>query len=761
MRLVPSRLACCIGTLLLAACSSSSHPAPMQEQADSGGSHPPPDSGLPPADSGPAMADTGPAVADSGPTQGDAGRDATEDTGSPDSADSGPPAAPTLASGEIFGFATTPPTGPAEVNPYGIAIVPADFPTSGMLQPGDTLVSNFNDANNTQGAGTTIVRITAAGARSTFFTSTRTGMSGALGVLKSGFVVVGNVPNTGGGAVGTGSLQVLDPNGTLVQTITDATLLMDPWGMAIVDQGATAHLFVSNVVSGTITRLDVAVGTTQLTVNQKLQIASGYATRTDPAAFVVGPGGLAYLPATDTLYVASADEEVGGTEAGTVFAIAQATTSSTDGGKGTSVFASSTYLHAPYGLAVAANGNLLVANSDAVNADPMQPSEVVELTTSGSFVRQFPIDPNNGGAFGLLVGTIGGQSVLAAVDDNQSSLTLWSNVSIVASDLETSTVPPSGPADQNPYGVAIAPMDLPTSGMLQPGDVLVSNFNDPTNAQGGGTTIIRIAAAGGRSTFFTSTQPGLTGALGILKSGLVIVGNVPNTGGGVVGAGSLQVLDVNGALLQTLTDSTLLTDPWGLAISDEGATAQLFVSNVMSGAVTRLDVAASATQLTVNHKVQIASGYATRTDPAAFVIGPGGMAYDKASDTLFLASADEKIGGVEAGSVFAITGAGAATSDSGKGALVFANAMYMHGPVGLVLAPSGNLILANSDAVNADPNQPSQLVELTTSGAYVRQTSIDPSNGGAFGLTIGLIGGAMTLATVDDDQAMAALRSLP
>src|ERR1700719_1968212 len=45
-----------------------------------------------------------------------------------------------------------------------------------------------------------------------------------------------------------------------------------------------------------------------------------------------------------------------------------------------------------------------------------------------------------------------------------------------------STVPPNG--DQNPYGVAFVPHDFKgNGGPLQPGDILVSNFNNSDNKQ--------------------------------------------------------------------------------------------------------------------------------------------------------------------------------------------------------------------------------------------------------------------------------------
>ena len=47
------------------------------------------------------------------------------------------------------------------------------------------------------------------------------------------------------------------------------------------------------------------------------------------------------------------------------------------------------------------------ANSDGSNADPNQPSELLEYTATGTFVGQISIDPNNGGAIGLGLNNIG------------------------------------------------------------------------------------------------------------------------------------------------------------------------------------------------------------------------------------------------------------------------------------------------------------------------------------------------------------------
>src|SRR5271165_1206475 len=43
--------------------------------------------------------------------------------------------------------------GNGDVNPYGVAFVPPEFPTGGTINPGDILVSNFNNSMNFQGTG--------------------------------------------------------------------------------------------------------------------------------------------------------------------------------------------------------------------------------------------------------------------------------------------------------------------------------------------------------------------------------------------------------------------------------------------------------------------------------------------------------------------------------------------------------------------------------------------------------------------------------
>ena len=312
--------------------------------------------------------------------------------------------------------------GNGDVNPYGVAFVPVGFP-SGVLNAGDILVSNFNNSQNLQGTGTTIVRITRQGQQTLFFTAQagQPGLSTALGILKEGLVVVGNFPSTDGtcATAGNGNLLVINSAGQQVQTITDQNFINGPWDMALYDAGdGTIFAFVANGLTGNVTRIIMTISGGALIVQSKTTIASGYLFQCDPVTFVDAPTGLVYNPAADLLYVASTVDNA-------VFVVTHATTRTDSAGTGQVIYHDSLHLHGALGLAAAPNGDLLVSNNDAINPDPNQPSEIVEFTTSGLFVKELSLDPNFGGAFGLNVQVSGHTARFAAVDDNQSTLNIW------------------------------------------------------------------------------------------------------------------------------------------------------------------------------------------------------------------------------------------------------------------------------------------------------------------------------------------------
>ena len=294
-----------------------------------------------------------------------------------------------------------------------------------------------------------------------------------------------------------------------------------------------------------------------------------------------------------------------------------------------------------------------------------------------------------------------------------------------------STIPSNG--DVNPYGVFFVPRNIASGGVLEPGDILVSNFNNKENLQGTGTTILRVTAPGQTSTFFQGKPGlGLTAALGVVRAGVVFVGNLPTADGtsNTLQPTSLLVIDRKGNLLSSLTDKNLVAGPWGMAVHDQGSSAQIFFSNVLNGTITRLDVSFSENgeSVAVRHAYTIANGYNHRTDPAALVLGPSGVSYDAQHDILYVASSADN-------AIYAVPDAGSRTdAGAGTGKVIYQDATHLHGPLDLVMAPNGHLVVANSDGSNANPNQPSELVEFTVNGQFVGEQSVDPNNGGAFGV---------------------------
>jgi hypothetical protein len=228
----------------------------------------------------------------------------------------------------------------------------------------------------------------------------------------------------------------------------------------------------------------------------------------------------------------------------------------------------------------------------------------------------------------------------AAVAGEAAILAGLKTISLVAS-----TVPANG--DVNPYGVVQVKH---TIGNLRAGHILVSNFNNSGNAQGTGTTIVEIAPDGAVSLFAAldaTTLPGactgglgLTTALAVLETGWVIVGSLPTSDGtsATAQAGCLIVLNSMGTAVETFYGS-LINGPWDMTWQDGEHEAQLFVTNVLNGTVaaagavvhggtvTRLNLKVSASAMPVLESITvIASGFAQRTDPAALVIGPTGVA---------------------------------------------------------------------------------------------------------------------------------------
>jgi hypothetical protein len=300
-------------------------------------------------------------------------------------------------------------------NPYAIVVAPV---SAGSIQKDDVLVTNFNNDKNLQGLGTTIVDYNPATKQLSVFAELPRhlpqcpggiGLTTAMTMLKSGWVIVGSTPSEDGttATLGKGCLLILDSHGKLAGALTGANI-DGPWGnMATVDKGKTATLFISNagfelgaptadspvVKLATVLRLELTIpdGKPPFVKSQTV-IGSGFGAQADKDAFLVGPTGV-QLGKDDTLYLSDA---IGNR----INAIRHASTRTTSAGIGR-IVTQDGLLQRPLALTTAPNGNLLVANGQNGQVVEIDPLTGKQLSAIWVDQNKAQTPPGSGDLFGI------------------------------------------------------------------------------------------------------------------------------------------------------------------------------------------------------------------------------------------------------------------------------------------------------------------------------------------------------------------------
>jgi hypothetical protein len=316
-----------------------------------------------------------------------------------------------------------------------------------------------------------------------------------------------------------------------------------------------------------------------------------------------------------------------------------------------------------------------------------------------------------------------------------------------------STVPANG--DVNPYGLEVVPTSV---GSLKSGDYLISNFNAKSNNQGTGTTVVQMTPTGKLSVFATINAKslpgpcpggvGLTTALNILPGGYVVVGSLPTTNGMSATAqyGCLIVLNSAGKAVETIAGKNI-QGPWDMTAVSSGSTSTLFVSNVLNGGakaglktvdnstVVRITLSTSAGHAPVVKSQQVvADKIPWRDDKAALAIGPTGLALAK-NGTLYVADTLES-------RIIAIPDAmtrSGAVADKG---IAVSSGGHLNQPLGLILAPNGDILTTNAGDGN--------IVETTPSGHQVATVAGDAKTGAGSLFGLAIAPGGKGLLFVDD-----------
>ena len=196
------------------------------------------------------------------------------------------------------------------------------------------------------------------------------------------------------------------------------------------------------------------------------------------------------------------------------------------------------------------------------------------------------------------------------------------------------------------------------------------------------------------------------------------------------------MLDRFGHVRETFTGGGI-NGPWDMGSLDLGNQAVLFVTNVLNGTVAangktvfggtvlRLVIKIPAFGLPfIWFNATIGSGFPERLDPAALVIGPTGVNLG-ANNVLYVAD-------TLSNRIASIPNALFRGFSAGRGFTV-SRGRNLNGPLGLVIAPNGNILTVNSGNGN--------LVEVTPFGAQIAVRRLDssgspPGAGALFGLAV-------------------------
>ena len=116
----------------------------------------------------------------------------------------------------------------------------------------------------------------------------------------------------------------------------------------------------------------------------------------------------------------------------------------------------------------------------------------------------------------------------------------------------------------------------------------------------------------------------------------------------------------------------------------------------------------------------IATGFPERTDRAALVVGPTGVALGD-EGSLYVAD-------TQGNRIAAVPGALNRSMPLGGGGVTVAKGGYLNNPLGLTLAPNGDILTANANDGN--------VVETTPVGAEFQPLNSEAGAGGLFGLAV-------------------------
>ncbi|MBV9155975.1 MAG: hypothetical protein JO097_06915 [Acidobacteriaceae bacterium] len=304
-------------------------------------------------------------------------------------------------------------------NPYGLDVAKV---TQGPITAGDLVICNFNDNENVQGNGTTIVALhPKVGSTPTHIARDKS-LKGCAALAMGGAPIwaAANVANDN---------PIVQPNGSIFNLTSSK--FHGPFGQTFSPSSGpfgNAAFYESNAGDGSIVRINIT--NSGFTFDT---IATGFAINEGAPGSILGPSGLQYNRSTDTLYIVDGANNSVVTFSGVTSIPAGGITVSglTFSGPFAShahvMFAGSP-LNGPISSALLNNGNLIVGNT----LDPTGKNLMVEISPTGSVLNVKNVDTGAAGAlFGMVAVESASNSTAASTkiyfnDDNDNTLRVLS-----------------------------------------------------------------------------------------------------------------------------------------------------------------------------------------------------------------------------------------------------------------------------------------------------------------------------------------------
>jgi hypothetical protein len=416
------------------------------------------------------------------------------------------------------------------------------------------------------------------------------------------------------------------------------------------------------------------------------------------------------------------------------------------------------------------NATSCMASTSSAGAGAFSGSQAV----SGSMM----VAPTAAGSYTYSLncaGAGGNQTATSAmVTVNPSILSL-----LAAAPITTIGPVTAGNGDDNPYGLALAPA---SAGLITQGDLIVCNFNDVTQTEGNGTTLIGLHPQAGATPYPIAQSSMLAGcnALALLADDSISA---------AAWTPSLNPLVAADGTLSTPFTNAAIASPWGEAyVPAQGSSAAaLYISGAPGG--TTYASAGNIIRVTLTGDAptaitEIAAGFCTGGAPGG-IYGPAGLTYDPSSDTLYVV--DTASNSVIALSNVSTIGADGVMVDgqctavtlptatamptfsgpSANSARVIAHGAPLSTPLSATLLSDGDLLVGNADIGPTQTNVPTINLMIEVSpwlpGGFVGQPfQADPTTSGAlFGIVATVNSAGQQIVYFNDDNSNAVMQIGP